>query len=143
VDNYNLEKVSLEYQMIFSEPLDSRGPLQVDDGPVEGDPLEMFKTEVADKLSQAAAGVAPISVTVPSLDEIIGITGREDEFVVAKHVHVENPDEMTLLKRARCSSGPGRIRLEKTVLDGEVWLFGFDDRGEEIFARPFVEEAAA
>jgi hypothetical protein len=45
----------------------------------------------------------------------------------------ENGEEVHFEKR---SSGPYRIRLEKSVVDGEVWVFGYDHLGRCVRSGP-------
>jgi hypothetical protein len=131
--------------LIYLDADDCRGPLVLD-GPEDSDPLEKFHREIQEeRLANLAKGTGgpSISTVTPSLDEVIGWSD-EMEFEKVEHIEV-SPSEMTLAKRdlRKASSGPGRVRLEKMPIDGEVWLFGFDSNGEEVFSRPFVERQDA
>jgi hypothetical protein len=143
VERNDLEKSSLEFQMIFGEPLDSRGPLQFEDEPADENQVQEVFAKAADEQLAKNAGVPSISTAVPSLDEIVGWSDGMASFVKAKRIEV-SPEEMNLVKRglSKASSGPGRIRLEKTVIDGELWVIQYDHLGQEIGCYQPVEDAA-
>ena len=49
MESNNVENVDPICGQICLEPADGRGPMQLDDGPVEQHPVEMFKARVEDE----------------------------------------------------------------------------------------------
>jgi hypothetical protein len=56
MESNNLEKVSLEYMLIFGEPLDCRGPMDMNDEALLDNPIGEFLAKCLDEHSLAKNG---------------------------------------------------------------------------------------
>ncbi len=116
------------------------------DDAVEENPVADFFEKLQMEWLAKNAGTPSVATRIPTVDEIIGLTTDAD--VLLKHddqmEHVEGKATSHKRDLSKASSGPGQVRLEKTVFDGgETWLSGFDHQGEEMFSRLYVEEVEA
>ena len=108
-------KTAVEFSMAGLDQLDSRGPIQLDNTPLPETPVVDVIARAQDEQLSKGAGVAPISIAVPSPMEIIGFTESMHSFVMEKNTV---PDFQAPRRDAPVEGDPVLAkRLEGLVFD--------------------------